>query len=132
MSADRNQITLLAVRFGYISASESNTDRRGFQKLSWRKPRKHVYIIDLGKQWLFIKMWFTQFLLIPSFSDEQQKDYLMERRDLAIDFIFSLVLIEVLKQVGYDRTTTKLTICLKKEAEMYTILCMYTTSQKIF
>ncbi|XP_073439281.1 protein furry homolog isoform X3 [Dendrobates tinctorius] len=31
--------------------------------------------------------------------DEQQKDYLMERRDLAIDFIFSLVLIEVLKQI---------------------------------
>lgn len=25
----------------------------------------------------------------------------MERRDLAIDFIFSLVLIEVLKQVGF-------------------------------
>lgn len=34
-------------------------------------------------------------------SDEQQKDYLLERRDLAIDFIFSLVLIEVLKQVGH-------------------------------
>ncbi|KAG8452837.1 hypothetical protein GDO86_004577 [Hymenochirus boettgeri] len=33
-------------------------------------------------------------------SDEQQKDYLMERRDLAIDFIFSLVLIEVLKQIS--------------------------------
>uniref|UniRef100_A0A8I3P329 FRY microtubule binding protein n=1 Tax=Canis lupus familiaris TaxID=9615 RepID=A0A8I3P329_CANLF len=32
-------------------------------------------------------------------SDEQQRDYLMERRDLAIDFIFSLVLIEVLKQI---------------------------------
>uniref|UniRef100_A0A8C7KWN8 FRY microtubule binding protein n=1 Tax=Oncorhynchus kisutch TaxID=8019 RepID=A0A8C7KWN8_ONCKI len=32
-------------------------------------------------------------------SDEQQKDYLLERRDLAIDFIFSLVLIEVLKQI---------------------------------
>uniref|UniRef100_A0A6Q2Z0Z0 Furry homolog b (Drosophila) n=1 Tax=Esox lucius TaxID=8010 RepID=A0A6Q2Z0Z0_ESOLU len=31
-------------------------------------------------------------------NDEQQKDYLLERRDLAIDFIFSLVLIEVLKQ----------------------------------
>ncbi|PKU35346.1 hypothetical protein llap_14350 [Limosa lapponica baueri] len=37
-------------------------------------------------------------LLLPS-SDEQQRDYLMERRDLAIDFIFSLVLIEVLKQI---------------------------------
>lgn len=33
-------------------------------------------------------------------SDEQQRDYLLERRDLAIDFIFSLVLIEVLKQVS--------------------------------
>ncbi|KAI1893589.1 hypothetical protein AGOR_G00125280 [Albula goreensis] len=32
-------------------------------------------------------------------SDEQQRDYLLERRDLAIDFIFSLVLIEVLKQI---------------------------------
>uniref|UniRef100_A0A672MUN7 FRY microtubule binding protein n=1 Tax=Sinocyclocheilus grahami TaxID=75366 RepID=A0A672MUN7_SINGR len=32
-------------------------------------------------------------------NDELQKDYLMERRDLAIDFIFSLVLIEVLKQI---------------------------------
>ncbi|XP_008307519.1 protein furry homolog isoform X2 [Cynoglossus semilaevis] len=32
-------------------------------------------------------------------TDEQQKDYLLERRDLAIDFIFSLVLIEVLKQM---------------------------------
>jgi len=52
------------------------------------------------KQAVIIKMQFTQRLL--SFSDEQQKDYLMERRDLAIDFIFSLVLIEVLKQVGYD------------------------------
>nr|XP_019944022.1 PREDICTED: protein furry homolog isoform X4 [Paralichthys olivaceus] len=32
-------------------------------------------------------------------NDEQQRDYLLERRDLAIDFIFSLVLIEVLKQM---------------------------------
>lgn len=39
-------------------------------------------------------------LLLSFFnSDEQQRDYLLERRDLAIDFIFSLVLIEVLKQV---------------------------------
>uniref|UniRef100_A0A8C3FYF0 FRY microtubule binding protein n=1 Tax=Cyclopterus lumpus TaxID=8103 RepID=A0A8C3FYF0_CYCLU len=35
-------------------------------------------------------------------NDEQQKDYLLERRDLAIDFIFSLVLIEVLKQVSLN------------------------------
>lgn len=40
---------------------------------------------------------FTLFLFLNS--DEQQRDYLLERRDLAIDFIFSLVLIEVLKQV---------------------------------
>ncbi|CAN9511620.1 unnamed protein product [Ophioblennius macclurei] len=33
-------------------------------------------------------------------NDEQQRDYLLERRDLAIDFIFSLVLIEVLKQMA--------------------------------
>uniref|UniRef100_UPI00398EACFF protein furry homolog isoform X1 n=1 Tax=Pristiophorus japonicus TaxID=55135 RepID=UPI00398EACFF len=33
-------------------------------------------------------------------SDEQQRDYLLERRDVAIDFIFSLVLIEVLKQIS--------------------------------
>uniref|UniRef100_A0AAY4DVH2 Protein furry homolog n=1 Tax=Denticeps clupeoides TaxID=299321 RepID=A0AAY4DVH2_9TELE len=32
-------------------------------------------------------------------NDEQQRDYLLERRDLAIDFIFSLVLVEVLKQM---------------------------------
>ncbi|XP_077396722.1 protein furry homolog isoform X3 [Festucalex cinctus] len=32
-------------------------------------------------------------------NDEQQRDYLLERRDLAIDFIFSLALIEVLKQM---------------------------------
>ncbi|XP_041849768.1 protein furry homolog isoform X2 [Melanotaenia boesemani] len=32
-------------------------------------------------------------------NDEQLRDYLLERRDLAIDFIFSLVLIEVLKQM---------------------------------
>lgn len=38
--------------------------------------------------------------LTVCFSDEQQKDYLLERRDLAIDFMFSLVLIEVLKQVS--------------------------------
>lgn len=42
----------------------------------------------------------SAFFLLLGFSDEQQKDYLLERRDLAIDFIFSLVLIEVLKQVG--------------------------------
>lgn len=44
----------------------------------------------------------SAFFLFLGFSDEQQKDYLLERRDLAIDFIFSLVLIEVLKQVGHS------------------------------
>lgn len=36
------------------------------------------------------------------FRDEQQRerDYLLERRDLAVDFIFCLVLVEVLKQVS--------------------------------
>lgn len=43
---------------------------------------------------------FLCFCLSVCLSDEQQKDYLLERRDLAIDFIFSLVLIEVLKQVS--------------------------------
>uniref|UniRef100_A0A6Q2YF53 Furry homolog a (Drosophila) n=1 Tax=Esox lucius TaxID=8010 RepID=A0A6Q2YF53_ESOLU len=32
-------------------------------------------------------------------NDEQQRDYLLERRDLAVEYIFSLVLIEVLKQM---------------------------------
>lgn len=36
------------------------------------------------------------------FRDEQhrERDYLLERRDLAVDFIFCLVLVEVLKQVS--------------------------------
>lgn len=40
-------------------------------------------------------------IFFSSFRDEQHrdKDYLLERRDLAIDFIFCLVLVEVLKQV---------------------------------
>lgn len=40
--------------------------------------------------------------LISYFRDDQQRerDYLLERRDLAVDFIFCLVLIEVLKQVS--------------------------------
>lgn len=40
-------------------------------------------------------------ILFFSSRDEQHrdKDYLLERRDLAIDFIFCLVLVEVLKQV---------------------------------
>lgn len=42
-------------------------------------------------------------LLISFFRDEQHrdKDYLLERRDLAIDFIFCLVSVEVLKQVRF-------------------------------
>ncbi|KAI5932033.1 Protein furry [Manis javanica] len=35
----------------------------------------------------------------PRTSNKSKSDYLMERRDLAIDFIFSLVLIKVLKQI---------------------------------
>lgn len=37
------------------------------------------------------------------FRDElhRDKDYLLERRDLAIDFIFCLVSVEVLKQVRF-------------------------------
>ncbi|XP_061537056.1 LOW QUALITY PROTEIN: protein furry homolog [Phycodurus eques] len=37
--------------------------------------------------------------ITKSKNDEQQRDYLLERRDLAIDFIFSLALIEMLKQM---------------------------------
>ena len=44
--------------------------------------------------------------ILNFYSDEQQRDYLMERRDLTIDFIFSLVLIEVLKQVGHQFNVT--------------------------
>lgn len=45
-------------------------------------------------------------------SDEQQKDYLLERRDLAIDFIFALVLIDVLKQVTGPRPSPHLMLLL--------------------
>lgn len=42
-------------------------------------------------------------LSLHACSDEQHrdKDYLLERRDLAIDFIFCLVSVEVLKQVSF-------------------------------
>lgn len=49
-------------------------------------------------------------VLCFSNSDEQQKDYLLERRDLAVDFIFSLVLIEVLKQVTQNSSSLYLVI----------------------
>lgn len=58
-----------------------------------------------------------------SLSDEQQKDYLLERRDLAIDFIFSLVLIEVLKQVSVPAA------CLTSEPEK-SLNCMLTTGNR--
>lgn len=49
-------------------------------------------------------------VLCLSNSDEQQRDYLLERRDLAVDFIFSLVLIEVLKQVTQNSSSLYLVI----------------------
>lgn len=44
----------------------------------------------------------TVLLLGSCCRDEQhrERDYLLERRDLAVDFIFCLVLVEVLKQVS--------------------------------
>lgn len=63
---------------------------------------QHTFKISWTKLMWLISLFFFLFLW---FSDEQQKDYLLERRDLAIDFIFSLVLIEVLKQVGCDCRT---------------------------
>lgn len=44
----------------------------------------------------------TALTLCSCFRDEQhrERDYLLERRDLAVDFIFCLVLVEVLKQVS--------------------------------
>lgn len=51
-----------------------------------------------------------QLFSFPLCRDEQHrdKDYLLERRDLAIDFIFCLVSVEVLKQVRI------LTLCFSK------------------
>ena len=53
---------------------------------------------------MLTKSSFHNAILICSscFRDEQQRerDYLLERRDLAVDFIFCLVLVEVLKQVS--------------------------------
>lgn len=39
------------------------------------------------------------FLFLSRDEQHRDKDYLLERRDLAIDFMFCLVLVEVLKQV---------------------------------
>lgn len=49
----------------------------------------------------FVLTWIPLFWSF--FRDEQHrdKDYLLERRDLAIDFIFCLVSVEVLKQVRF-------------------------------
>lgn len=52
----------------------------------------------------------TSHLSSLSYSDEQQRDYLLERRDLAIDFIFALVLIDVLKQVTGLRSMVHITL----------------------
>lgn len=60
---------------------------------------KQAFWLFRNTEWLFFFLdWLLSFLSCNS--DEQQRDYLLERRDLAIDFIFSLVLIEVLKQVS--------------------------------
>lgn len=72
------------------------------------RPRVNTKSKKWGSLHFYQKMWRkkqkpkkTTVTLLSSLSnsDEQQRDYLLERRDLAIDFIFSLVLIEVLKQV---------------------------------
>lgn len=43
---------------------------------------------------------FSRCLCVCSDEQHRDKDYLLERRDLAIDFIFCLVSVEVLKQVS--------------------------------
>lgn len=55
----------------------------------------------------YFRIIFVDLLYFLFCRDEQHrdKDYLLERRDLAIDFIFCLVSVEVLKQVSY------LTLC---------------------
>lgn len=52
---------------------------------------------------LFLKFPVNNYFCLHVCSDEQHrdKDYLLERRDLAIDFIFCLVSVEVLKQVSF-------------------------------
>lgn len=56
---------------------------------------------SLSLQYLYSVLCLIPMFLISYFRDDQQRerDYLLERRDLAVDFIFCLVLIEVLKQV---------------------------------
>lgn len=56
---------------------------------------------SLSLQYLYSALCLMHVFLISYFRDDQQRerDYLLERRDLAVDFIFCLVLIEVLKQV---------------------------------
>lgn len=56
---------------------------------------------SLSLQYLCSVLCLIAVFLISYFRDDQQRerDYLLERRDLAVDFIFCLVLIEVLKQV---------------------------------
>lgn len=61
-----------------------------------------LYLVSIAKTSLIycpLLQYCSELSVSLGLSDEQQKDYLLERRDLAIDFIFSLVLIEVLKQV---------------------------------
>lgn len=50
--------------------------------------RKHLFIVCI-------------YVFVCSDEQHRDKDYLLERRDLAIDFIFCLVSVEVLKQVSF-------------------------------
>lgn len=57
-------------------------------------------------------------MLACCFRDEQhrERDYLLERRDLAVDFIFCLVLVEVLKQVS---------ACVSQKSETPAVCCAF-------
>lgn len=59
----------------------------------------------MGKNDCFRIIFVDLYFLFCRDEQHRDKDYLLERRDLAIDFIFCLVSVEVLKQVSY------LTLC---------------------
>lgn len=100
----------------YEYRPRSSTKSKGWEALHsllTHSSFPHPHIIY---KWLLflirIKMSFSQNLTVINdlspyaCSDEQHrdKDYLLERRDLAIDFIFCLVSVEVLKQVSFYHT----------------------------
>lgn len=64
-----------------------------------------IFLLLSFLTWSFLKTSVLHLFSLPLCRDEQHrdKDYLLERRDLAIDFIFCLVSVEVLKQVSYLR-----------------------------